>query len=59
MASISYFSTVAQDNFEYLLNENTRLWRELVAVRQQEKHIAVDQCLSTQIFNIAKWKSTM
>jgi len=34
------FATTTQDNSEYLLNENARLVKELVAVKQQAEPLA-------------------
>lgn len=54
------FATMSQDNSECLLNKSARLIRELVAMKKQVKHLAVEnQPLSSQNSNIAKWQSTM
>lgn len=50
------FATTVQDNFEYLLNDNARLRRQLIAVKQHARHIAAkNQRLSSHNFNTAEW----
>lgn len=46
------FSTTSHEKSEYLLNENARIWRELVVVKQWMEHLALEnQQLSSQSFN--------
>lgn len=60
MAANVAFSTTMQDNFEYILNENVRLRKELVVVKQHVEHlVAVNQWLSSHKFSTIEWQSAM
>jgi len=60
MAENVAFATKMRDNSEYPLNENARLRKEHVPMKQQGEHLATEnQQLYSESFNIIESRSTI